>query len=133
MSTPTVQNRYRDIDISLRKNAGTKDIYTLTDIEAVKRSVKLLVLTNFGEKLFKPQIGSSVYFSLFENLTPITKLEIKRSVQDVINNFEPRAKLIETKVKESESDPNSIEIEIFFYVINIKEPVSVRVNLERIR
>jgi phage baseplate assembly protein W len=134
MSTPlSIQNRYKDLDISFRKNPNTRDIYNLTDIEAVKRSVKLLILTNFGERKFRPDLGSTVYYSLFENLTPITKLEIKRSIRDVINNFEPRARLIEVKVKELESDPNSLNIEISFYVVNILEPVTIRVNLERIR
>ena len=133
MSNSTVKNRYSDLDISLRKNPNTRDIYVLTDIEAVKRSVKLLVLTNFGERLFRPEIGSSVYFSLFENLTPITKLKIKRSINDVINNFEPRARLIDVEVNGSDSAPNSLDVEISFYVVNIKEPVSVKINLERIR
>ena len=64
--------RYKDIDISLQKNPLTGDIYSITDNDAVKRSVRLLVLTSLGEKLFHPEIGSAVYSSLFENLDAST-------------------------------------------------------------
>jgi phage baseplate assembly protein W len=128
----TIQTRYKDIDLSFTKNPKTKDIYTLTDIDAVKRSVKHLVLTKFSERLFHPEIGSAIYGSLFENITSETSIIIETSVQDVINNFEPRAKLIRVDVKET-SDLNSIDVEIYFYIVNIQDPVSVRVNLERVR
>ena len=66
---------YKDFDISFQRNASTGDIYTVTDNDAVKRSVKLLVTTALGEKLFHPEIGSSVYSSLFENLDASTVLQ----------------------------------------------------------
>jgi phage baseplate assembly protein W len=128
----TIQNRYKDIDLSFTKNPKTKDIYVLSDIDAVKRSVRTLVLTKFSERLFHPEIGSAIYGSLFENITSETSIIIETSVQDVINNFEPRAKLIRVDVKET-SDLNSIDVEIYFYIVNIQDPVSVRVNLERVR
>lgn len=129
----TVENRYIDFDISLTKNPATKDIYKLTDVDSVKRSVKLLVLTMFGERPFRPWIGSSVYSSLFETADPLTQLTIERSIKDVINNFEPRARLISVDVNFNNIDTNGIEIIISFYVVNIKDPVIVTVNLERVR
>ena len=131
MST-TLTNRYKDIDISFQKNPKTKDIYTLTDVDAVKRSVKLLVMTNFSERLFHPEIGSGVYGSLFENIGPDTASILQINIENCINNFEPRARVIDVIVKDS-PDQNGIELEISFYIVNIEQPVSVRVQLERIR
>jgi phage baseplate assembly protein W len=128
----TIVDRYKDIDISFAKNPKTSDIYTLTDIDAVKRSVKLLILTKFNERPFHPEIGSAVYSSLFENIGPDTVIVIERSIRDVINNFEPRARLIKVDVSET-SNPNEIAISVFFYVVNIEEPVSISINLERVR
>jgi phage baseplate assembly protein W len=128
----TIVDRYKDIDISFTKNPKTSDIYTLTDIDAVKRSVKLLVLTKFNERVFHPEIGSAVYSSLFENIGPDTIIVIERSVRDVINNFEPRARLIKVDVRET-ADSNSIAISIFFYVVNIEEPIGITINLQRVR
>lgn len=128
----TLTNRYKDIDLSFTKNPKTKDIYALTDVEAVKRSVKLLVMTNFSERLFHPEIGSGVYDSLFENIEPDTAIILQINIENCINNFEPRARVIDVIVKDS-PDQNGISIEIYFYVVNIEQPVSVRVVLERIR
>lgn len=128
----TLENRYKDIDLSFRKNPKTNDIYTLTDIDAVKRSVRTLVMTNFSERLFHPEIGSGVYGSLFENFSVETTIILENAIRTAINNFEPRARLINLNLKES-TDQHSLDIEIFFYVVNIQDPVSVRVNLERVR
>lgn len=124
--------RYKDIDLSFEKNPATGDIYTLTDNDAVRRSVKQLVLTALGERLFRPQVGCTVHSYLFEQMNATTILDIKRSIQDVINNFEPRANLLQVEVTDS-SDVNAISIQIYFYVNNVPQPVSVTVNLERDR
>lgn len=132
MAGTTVINRYKDLDISLEKNPKTGDIYTLKDIEAVKRSVKLLVLTNIFERPFHPEISSDIYASLFENIDAGFKIRLTRSIKDVINNFEPRAKLIDVNLIES-ADKNTIEIGIYFSIVNVPNPVSVQINLERVR
>ena len=124
--------RYKDIDISLQKNPLTGDIYSITDNDAVKRSVRLLVLTSLGEKLFHPEIGSAVYSSLFENLDASTTLVIQRTIQDALNNWEPRVKLLKVQV-DPLADQNSVNVSIYFYINNVPNPVSVTVNLERIR
>ena len=132
MAGTTVINRYKDLDISLERNPKTGDIYTLKDIEAVKRSVKLLVLTNIFERPFHPEISSDIYASLFENIDAGFKIRLTRSIKDVINNFEPRATLISTNVVPDE-DNNSLSIYVYFYVVNVPTPVSVQINLERVR
>ena len=105
----------------------------VTDADAVKQSIKLLVLTSFGERVFHPEIGSSVYSSLFENIDPTTILTIQRSIKDVINNYEPRATLIYVNVTEG-SDEHSIDIQIYFYINNAPQtPLMVTVNLSRVR
>jgi len=127
-----ITDRYKDLDISFRKNPATDDIYELKDIEAVKRSVKILVLTQFNEVPFHPEIGSSVYSSLFENYTQETTLILDRTIREVIRKYEPRATVQEVKII-GRPDNNSIEISILFYIQNIEELQSVSVKLERIR
>jgi phage baseplate assembly protein W len=128
----TLTNRYKDLDISFRKNPANNDIFILEDIEAVKRSVKLLVMTNFNERLFHPEIGSGVYSSLFDNFGPETRIMIEKSIKDVIKNYEPRARVIKVDVKEDIRN-HHLNITIFFYVINVEDPISIKINLERVR
>ena len=132
-SASIITNRYKDIDISFTRNPITGDIYTVTDIDAVKRAIKLLVLTQFGERLFHPEIGSSVYSSLFENLTVFTKIAISRSISNVINNFEPRASLLNVDIQEDSLDVNNLIVTVSYYIVNTQNPVTLTINLERIR
>lgn len=127
-----IKNRYKDLDISFRKNPSTDDIYELNDIEAVKRSVKILVLTQFNEIPFHPEIGSAVYSSLFENYTQETTLILDRTIREVIRNYEPRVRIHDVKII-GKPDNNTIEISILFYIVNVEEIQSVSVKLERIR
>lgn len=132
MPTPTVPNRYSDLNFTFTANPVRKDIGLLYDAEAVKQSVKSLVLTKNYERLFHPEIGCNVTALLFENITPITAISIKRSVQDVIQNFEPRVQLQDVKVNVS-ADSNGYDVTITFYILNFRELISVDFFLERLR
>lgn len=124
--------RYQDIDLSFEKNPITRDVFTLTDAEAVKKSVKHLVLTKFFERRLNPYIGSTVYMQLFENITPYTLANLRRSIIDVINNFEPRAELLSVNIN-PDIDNNYIEVNISFYIINLPEIYDVKITVERLR
>lgn len=129
---PTTFKRYKDIDISFRKHPTSGDVIPLYDVDAIKRAVKLLVLTNHYERPFHPEIGSSVRFHLFENFSQFTKINITRSIEDVIKNFEPRATTIQVIVKEN-VDEHALDITVTFLINNTKDPVVISFNLERVR
>jgi phage baseplate assembly protein W len=124
--------RYKDIDLSLRPHPITKDILPLIDADAVKRAVKLLVMTNYNERPFHPERGSNVYFQLFENFTPFTKIQLERAIKEVVSNLEPRASILGVNTSFNESD-NSLSVDISFSIINLPDPIRVSFNLERVR
>ena len=125
--------QYRDLDLFFSRKNGTNDITKITDIEAVKRSVRNLILTNFYEKPFHPEIGSGIRDMLFENMTPITAVVLARKVEDVIENFEPRVRLISVRSLPN-LDRNEYEVTIEFFVINTPtELVDMTVFLEVLR
>lgn len=126
-------SRYKDIDISFRKNPISRDVSPLTDIDSIKRSVKLLVMTNYFERTFQPGIGSNVYYHLFENFTPFTLVSLKRSIKEVIDNFEPRANVLGVDLSESSVDSNILDCKIIFSVKNVLDPVVVSFTLEKLR
>ena len=124
--------QYRDLDLFFSKKSN-KDVNKVTDIEAVKRSVRNLVLLNSYEKPFHPEIAGDVRALLFENMTPLTSAVIARKVQDVIENFEPRARLTGVNVT-PDFDRNLYEVSIYFYVVNAPtELIEVDTLLERLR
>ncbi len=124
--------QYRDLDLFFSKKSN-KDVNKVTDVEAVKRSVRNLVLLNSYEKPFHPEIAGDVRGLLFENMTPLTSAVIARKIQDVIENFEPRARLTGVQAV-PDFDRNAYEVSIYFYVVNAPtELVEVTQLLERLR
>tara|TARA_B100001996_G_C18115950_1_gene383277 strand:- start:46 stop:474 length:429 start_codon:yes stop_codon:yes gene_type:complete len=124
---------YEDLDLFFGKKASNSDIQDITNVKAVKRSVRNLILMNHYEKPFHPEIGSGIRDMLFENMSPVTAQILARKVEDVINNFEPRARLVGVRAQ-PDLDRNLYEISIEFYVINQPtELVDLSVMLERIR
>ena len=124
--------QYRDLDLFFSKKSN-KDVNKVTDIEAVKRSVRNLVLLNSYEKPFHPEIAGDVRGLLFENMTPLTSAVIARKIQDVIENFEPRARLTGVQAI-PDFDRNLYEVTVYFYVVNAPtELVEVTQLLERLR
>ena len=125
--------QYRDLDLFFNKKNGTNDVTQITDIESVKRSIRNLVLTNFYEKPFHPEIGSSIRDILFEHMTPVTSVVLARKIEDVIENFEPRARLISVRSLPN-LDRNEYEVTIEFFVVNTPtELVDMTVFLEVLR
>ena len=123
---------FKDINLSLAKHPITGDIASLTNIEAVKRSVRNLINTNFYERPFHPEIGSNVRSVLFEPVSPIVASVLERHVKDVVENFEPRAELIDVQVTDN-ADANEYRVQIKFYVVNSSDIVDMNIFLERLR
>ena len=124
---------YSDLDLFFTKRSVDKDVNTLTNVQAIKRSVRNLVLTNFYEKPFHPEIGSGVRELVFEIASPLTSLAISQAVTDVINNYEPRASLNFVDVN-AQLDNNAYDISINFSIVNgPPEAVDLALTMELIR
>jgi len=125
--------QYTDLDLFFGRKSSDSDISKVTNIQAVKRSIRNLVLLNAYEKPFHPEISGGVREMLFELMTPITAQIIAKQVENVINNFEPRAKLVGVRVQ-PDLDRNLYALTIEFYVVNAPtELVDMSVMLERLR
>lgn len=123
---------YSDFRKDLMKNPLTNDVVTRLNEDAVKEALKNLILTDKGERLFQPYLGSDVRKSLFDNMTPATVKMIEQNVRSTINNFEPRVTTVDVQVI-ADPDNYKVQINISFYVRNVQEPVSVSIFLERVR
>ena len=125
--------QYTDLDLFFGKKSSNSDVQEITDVKAVKRSIRNLVLLNHYEKPFHPEIASGVRDMLFELMTPVTAQILARKIEDVIQNFEPRARLISVTALPN-LDRNEYEVTIEFYVVNQPtELVDLTIMLERVR
>ena len=123
---------YKDLDLDFGRNIVTNDVNRLTDVEAVKRSVRNLINTNHFERPFHPELGGNVRAMLFEPMTPLTALNLQRKVEEVLSNFEPRAKITQI-IADPDIDRNAYRLSIKFYVIGVTNPITVETFLERLR
>ena len=135
--TPTKRQQdvlYSDLRKDMLLSPVNSDVSRYTDEDSVKESIKNLLLTDTGERLFNPSLGSNIRRMLFENiLYPETRYIIKESIGTTITNFEPRCNLISVDVSDISNDQNSVIVTVMFNIINIQTPITLNVVLSRIR
>ena len=125
--------QYSDLDLFFGKKTVGSDVNKVTDVQAVKRSLRNLINLNTFEKPFHPEISGGVRELLFENMNPMTSVVITKKIEDVIENFEPRCRLVSVRAI-PDYDRNAYNVSIEFYVVNAPtELVDLSVMLERLR
>ena len=123
---------WADLDLDFAKHPVTKDIVRKTNVEAVKRSVRNLILTNQYERPFHPEIDGGVTRHLFGLSTAHTKHDIALAIQSCLKNYEPRV-IVDNVSVTGDLDKNGFNASIFFRVINSPEPIVIGIFLERTR
>ena len=123
---------WADLDLDFAKHPVTKDIVRKTDVEAVKRSVRNLILTNQYDRPFHPEIDGGVTRHLFGLSTAHTKHDIALAVQTCLKNYESRV-IVDNVSVTGDLDKNGFNVTIFFTVVNSPEPIEVALFLERVR
>ena len=109
---------FKDISLSLKQNPLTKDVLVLKNENAIARSVQNLVLTLQGEKMFDPDLGCAVNRLLFENVDMFTADNLRREIESVIENYEPRVD-IDTITVEPDFEGNAMDVKIVYVIIGI--------------
>lgn len=124
------KRKFTDIDLDFTAHPVTGDIVRLYNEDAIKTSVKNLILTKFYDRPFQPELGSRVMALLFENFSSATVAMIKESIKNTIDEYEPRA-TIEDIVVDARPEENGFEVSIRFKIINTLEPIDVNFFLDR--
>ena len=130
--TARVEEIYSDLATPFYINSNTLDLIVETNEDAVKASIKNILLTDRGERFFNPIFGGNIRALLFEQMSPQTESLVRDYVEEAINNFEPRANLIEVIVTVLE-EANAYAVTIVFSVINKSDPVTLEILLNRTR
>jgi phage baseplate assembly protein W len=123
---------FSDLDLNFTAHPVTKDISRRYDDNAIKQSIKSLLLTRNYERPFHSEIGSPIRALLFELPGPMFTIMLQRAIIDVINNFEPRVEIIDVKVNDS-IDANEVYVSLEFKIINTERPITLDLALERTR
>ena len=124
--------KYKDLDLFFAFKSSTKDINKVSDEAAIKQSIQSLIRTINYERKFHPEIGCQIYSMMFENFTPSTVSIMKRTIQDVVASFEPRATLLRVDIVDN-ADQNEIDVTVEFKMANIPAPLTITETLTRAR
>lgn len=133
--TGTKQQRefFSDFTDNFSKTPIGSDLGRVLNEKSVNQSIRNIIKTNLGERLFNPTFGSDVYASLFELNTPESLYDLEFFIKNAIKNNEPRAIVDNVDVTTTFDNENAIEINIFYNLINNPEPITLTVLLKRVR
>ena len=109
MPVQRISRSFKYISISFQVNPLTDDLIAIKNQTAIARSIRNLVLTAPGERFFNNDVGSRVNELLFENMDDLTASSIQSEIENTIENYEPRVKLLTTKVS---ANPDSYEFDV---------------------
>lgn len=123
---------FSDLDLDFIAHPTTKDVVRKTGEDAIKRSVRNLILTNHYERPFRSYLGSNVRKVLFDNINPMTATTLINFIKEVIINYEPRVSLTNVDVSVSAAN-NGFDVTISYIILNRSQPVTIKLFLERIR
>lgn len=124
---------FSDMDASFKKNPFTGDVYVKKDLEAIKNSVRNIILTGNFERPFQPNFGGNIKSMLFENLDENTIDTMQYILTDAIELYEPRVYVNYISFLEDETDRNTISITISFTMKSTGQQTELTTILERIR
>ncbi len=126
------QPDYSDLDLDFKINPITGDINKKKGVDAVKRSIRNLIFTNYYERPFKTELGSGVPSLLFDNVDVITASSVKDAIEILINTFERRVQLLDVSVY-ADIDNNGFNIQMSYIILNTETPATFNLFLEKIR
>lgn len=123
--------QFSDLDLNFLPHPSTGDIVRSFDEDSINKNLRYLILTKNYERPFHPEKGCQVNNLLFENADFMTTQMIKRTIENAIQNFEPRVLLI--SVDATDNTNNEIRIDITYKIINTLQPVTFTTTLKRTR
>jgi len=132
IQTTRTESRYKDIYTNLDAHPVRKDIFVLTDADAVKTSIRNILFTDRFERFFNPLFGSNIKRTLFENMTASTEMDVRMFVTTAIRNFEPRVDYLEVYVN-AIPDENGYYLKVIFSIINNPQLETLNLILNRVR
>lgn len=130
--TKNVPDLFSDFLDDLTPHPFAKDLGRVKNDQSIKQALKNIILTNFGERFYQPNIGSDVYRSLFEPNDVIMEENLKFDINNAIRFHEPRVNLLDVQIY-TFSEEDRISITLIFSIINSTQVQSVNLILRRVR
>lgn len=102
------------LPLSLDENSGPyKSNMTLDEV--AQQNIKMIVLTNPGERVMEPDFGVGITSYLFEQESPLLVKRIKKRIGDQVERYAPFVKIRQLNIN-IDSDNGFLSVEIKYAV-----------------
>lgn len=118
---------FKDLSFTFKTNPLKKDLVTLKDENAIKRSLLNLFSYRKGEKFFDSTFGSGIPDLLFEPFDFVTAGSIRENILTLIQKYEPRVNVINVIINLNDEE-NTYDIQIEYIIPNTSAQI-YNVNL----
>ena len=112
---------FKDINLSFKRHPVTNDVLTVSDEDAIKRSVKNIIFTILGEKPFEPDFGSVMNQSLFDLNTNLSEIKVSDEIKASLDNYEPRIDNVNVSVSIL-ADSNEMNCTVQYDIVGLPSP-----------
>ena len=113
----SLSRAFKDFSILMKSNPNTEDFTVVKNENAIKQSVRNLVLTGMGERPFQPKTGSRLRELLFEPYDVFVAQDIKEEIINVITRLEPRIAVRQVRVFQDDEDTNTLRVEFDYTIV----------------
>ena len=124
------KNVYSDIPMFFSKNSFTGDVNLKKDSNAIKESIKNLILTMNYERPFDAEFGTPAANGLFENQYDFS-FYVENAIAAVITRYESRVDL--NKITSTFNTDKTVSVDIRYTIREFQLQDSMKLIVERAR
>jgi phage baseplate assembly protein W len=96
----------------------------------VRESIRVILMTEAGERLMREEFGCGLRQYLFEPNTVATRQRVQDSIVNSIARWEPRVSLDTVTVDADDNDPRRVNIVVQFRLVATQSASRISFNLQ---
>lgn len=121
---------FSDLDISFVAHPISGDVAIKKDSDAIRRSVRNIVLTNHYERPFRPSFGANLRRLLFEGIGIGMTKKAAKEIAKALTILEPRITNVQFDITNRDNEMN---ITIYYVIINTQQQQNLEFTVSRVR
>ena len=119
----------RAVGFGFPLNGDAVFVPTFFTRDQIKANMINYLLTNKGERVFRPDFGADLRALLFEQILDVTTDDLRSNIQSDISQFFPNVEVVEIEF-DNQPDENTINFTLKYRIVNFGIEDSVNILLQ---
>ena len=119
----------RAVGFGFPLNGDAVFVPTFFTRDQIKANMINYLLTNKGERVFRPDFGADLRALLFEQILDVTTDDLKSNIQSDISQFFPNVEVVEIAF-DNQPDENTVNFTLKYRIVNFGIEDSVNILLQ---